>query len=125
MSADERVDDLLDECEDLLAENPQADVLALVDTCGGTLDDESLKRFRKKASALASMNERLDALQDTESLPGDTSRPISSRHGIANLQPGYEPIEGYKLVERLVAGGFGEVYKATDAQGFSVAIKFV
>ena len=33
------VDDLLDEWEELLAENPQADVQAFVDARGGTLHE--------------------------------------------------------------------------------------
>src|SRR5215470_15077955 len=36
-----------------------------------------------------------------------------------------EPIPGYKLVERLGGGGFGEVWKATAPGGLPKAIKFV
>src|SRR6266446_5086068 len=36
-----------------------------------------------------------------------------------------EPIPGYKLVERLGAGGFGEVWKAIAPGGLHKAIKFV
>src|SRR5438552_2811139 len=36
-----------------------------------------------------------------------------------------EPIPGYKLVERLGGGGFGEVWKAIAPGGLAKAIKFV
>src|ERR1700757_3872344 len=36
-----------------------------------------------------------------------------------------EPIPGYKLVERLGGGGFGEVWKAEAPGGLYKAIKFV
>jgi serine/threonine protein kinase len=36
-----------------------------------------------------------------------------------------EPIPGYKLIERLGGGGFGEVWKAMAPGGLLKAIKFV
>jgi serine/threonine protein kinase len=41
------------------------------------------------------------------------------------LQPGLEPIPGYKLLSRLGGGGFGEVWKVQAPGGFFKAMKFV
>src|SRR6202035_2586770 len=40
-------------------------------------------------------------------------------------EPGLEPVPGYRLVERLGGGGFGEVWKATASGGLHVALQFV
>jgi serine/threonine protein kinase len=41
------------------------------------------------------------------------------------IEPHAEPIPGYKLIERLGGGGFGEVWKAEAPGGLFKAIKFV
>ncbi len=125
MVEESQVDQILDEWEELLERNAQADVNEFVEQHVSHLKDEEIEVLRKRAVALARMNKRIAALQDTDDLPPDTSRVESVRGKLGYLEPGYEPLDGYKLVERLGEGGFGEVWKATDAQGFSVAIKFV
>src|SRR5437763_5700135 len=41
------------------------------------------------------------------------------------IEPDSEPIPGYKLIERLGGGGFGEVWKCEAPGGLHKAIKFV
>src|SRR4051794_15312477 len=55
-------------------------------------------------------------------LPGaeDSGTP-----GMSPLAPGVEVVAGFRLVERLGRGGYGEVWKANGPGGFLVALKFV
>src|SRR5689334_11326420 len=45
--------------------------------------------------------------------------------GAFSLVPGAEILSGYRLIERLGKGGFGEVWKVDAPGGFRVAMKFV
>src|SRR5205085_2719222 len=49
----------------------------------------------------------------------------ANQGNLGSLQPGAEPVPGYRLVKWIGGGGFGDLWKAETEGGFHVALKFV
>ncbi len=57
--------------------------------------------------------------------PRDTGVPTATAPSRLVRQPGAEPLPGYRLLEPLGSGGFGEVWKCEAPGGLYKAVKFV
>jgi serine/threonine protein kinase len=58
-------------------------------------------------------------------LPNERVLPPPTQQGRLARQAGAEPIPGYRLIEPLGSGGFGEVWKCLAPGGLMKAVKFV
>ncbi len=123
MSDRTSLDDWLDRWEELQEHGRSCSVDEFV-ARQGAAPKELIAAFRAKVARLRAMNARLDhaAPSTANSLSADTG---GSAERIFRFSPGEEPVAGYRLVMRLGAGGFGEVWKATAPGGLPVALKFV
>jgi serine/threonine protein kinase len=61
----------------------------------------------------------------TVALPNERVLPPPTQQGRLARQAGAEPIPGYRLIEPLGSGGFGEVWKCVAPGGLMKAVKFV
>ena len=68
--------------------------------------------LRERVRLLESMDRRLPPAQSaTAAMPAAVTVQRGAAH-VSLLRPGHEPIPGYRLIEGLGRGGFGEVWKA-------------
>lgn len=106
-----------------MVQHPKASVdLFIADHCVD-VPETDVDAFVAKVRQLKSINQKLDAIQNTNRDAYDSETTQSLR--IHDLRSGTIPIPGYTLVSRLGGGGFGEVWKAMGPGGFQVALKFV
>jgi hypothetical protein len=120
MTTESLITDLIRRWEEL---RRHGQTIAIEELCRDRPD--LIDDLRERIRLLESMDRRIPVPQTpTAALPQAVTMPRGGGH-ISLLQPGYEPVPGYRLIEGLGRGGFGEVWKATAPGGFPVALKFV
>ena len=101
----EQVEQLLDEWEAWCEHNPQPGIDTFLDQVGSCFPCQVIGEFQQKVAQLAKLDQRLGAIADlsgspARSLAEDAAAGLSPK----DLQPGLEPIPGYRLTSRLGAG---------------------
>jgi serine/threonine protein kinase len=121
MSMDVRLDSLLLRWEELQEAGQKVEPADLCRDCPELADS-----LAQRIAALGEMDWLLRLVRQLSDPAGDArSQDHPETPTGFGLIAGYEPIAGYRLVERIGRGGFGEVWKAVAPGDFRVALKFL
>lgn len=125
MADETRVDQLLDEWEELRESNPHLSLEQFIEDRLERADSELIEAFRHQAEELASIDQQMEQVAGQLPTVDQPPKWDGDDLRLSGLAPGLEPIPGYRLASRIGGGGFGEVWKAESPGGFHVALKFV
>jgi WD40 repeat protein len=118
--ADDRLTQVLVRWEELRQRGHTASAEELCRDC-----PDLLPAVRGRIAALESMGRWLLAAAPSAAETSARADGGTGPDDFGRLSPGAEPVRGYRLVEQIGRGGFGEVWKARGPSGFHVALKFV
>jgi serine/threonine protein kinase len=121
MTVEDRIADLLLQWEEQVEQGQDVTAEELCSDC-----PELVEMLRNRIAALKQMGwlNKRPREGDEGNLASERGEGVSGQIGMVPLQAGVEPIPGYRLVERLGKGAFGEVWSA-EKLGRRYAVKFI
>lgn len=125
MAKEYLVDQYLDEWEELLETNPDFSIGRFISERLQGVETEIVEAFRRQAESLALIDQQIRLAVGPLSTMTSSHTSNLDELRLSKLDAGLEPIPGYKLINQIGRGGFGEVWKAASPGGFYVALKFV
>ncbi len=125
----EAIEDLLDHWEDHLLQDADADLDRFLTQRGGDLSESQRRAFRSRAEQIRRINAS-PAFDTGDTHSADQSNTRRQKESAPRTPPlmlsaGVEIVPGYRLIEPLGRGGYGEVWKAAGPGEVEVALKVI